>query len=60
MTEARKKANVIESTREKAYQYSIKVFPYFEEIRYHIDRLERIVDNEMWPLTKYSELLFTR
>jgi glutamine synthetase len=60
MTEARKVANVIESTREKAYQYSIKVFPYFEEIRYHIDRLERIIDNEMWPLSKYSELLFTR
>ncbi len=60
MTEERKSANKIEEIREKAYEYSIKVFPFFEKIRFHIDRLERIVDNEMWPLPKYTELLFTR
>ncbi|MBN2485260.1 MAG: glutamine synthetase III [Bacteroidales bacterium] len=60
MTEARKAANSFVTVRQRAHQYSLKVFPYFEEIRFHIDRLERIVDNEMWPLTKYSELFFTR
>lgn len=60
MTEARKKANAIENVRERAHDYSVTITPYLEEIRYHIDRLERIVDNEMWPLPKYSEMLFTR
>lgn len=60
MTEARKKANDVMESRGMAYQYSVKVFPFIEEIRYHIDKLERIVDNEMWPLPKYTELLFTR
>jgi glutamine synthetase len=60
MTEERKSANRIEETRERSYEYSVKVFPFFEKIRYHIDRLERIIDNEMWPLPKYTELLFTR
>lgn len=60
MTEERKKANTIESIRERALEYSIKISPFLEEIRYHIDRLERIVDNEMWPLPKYTEMLFTR
>ncbi len=60
MTEGRKKANTIESSRERAIAYSNEIMPYLEEIRYHIDRLERIVDNEMWPLPKYSEMLFTR
>lgn len=60
MTEARKKANTIENVRDKAYEYSTKINPFLEEIRYHIDRLERIIDNEMWPLPKYTELLFTR
>lgn len=60
MTEERKKANTIETTRERAYEYSLKIVPYLEEIRYHIDRLERIIDNEMWPLPKYTEMLFTR
>jgi glutamine synthetase len=60
MTEARRMANKIENTREKAMQYSSTVFPYLEELRYHIDRLELIVDNEMWPLPKYRELLFSR
>lgn len=60
MTEGRKKANAIEAIRERAYEYSINIAPYLEEIRYHIDRLERIIDNEMWPLPKYTEMLFTR
>ncbi len=60
MEEARKVANNIQEVREMAYQYSIKVFPFIEQIRYHIDKLERIVDNEMWPLPKYTELIFTR
>ncbi len=60
MVEARKVANKIVNAREKAYKYSETVIPYFEEIRYHIDKLELVVDDEMWPLPKYRELLFTR
>jgi glutamine synthetase len=60
MIDERKAANKIESEREKAVAYSDKVFPYFDEIRYHIDKLELIVDNEMWTLPKYRELLFIR
>lgn len=50
MIEARKKANAYHDT----------VLPYFETIRYQIDKLELIVDNQMWPLPKYRELLFIR
>jgi len=60
MIEARKKANKIEDIREKAAEYSSVVVPYFEQIRYHVDKLELIVDDELWPLPKYRELLFTR
>ncbi|MFH0865279.1 MAG: glutamine synthetase III [Bacteroidota bacterium] len=60
MIEERKKANVIEDLFKKAIAYEKKVKPYLEEIRYHIDKLELIVDNEIWPLPKYRELLFTR
>jgi glutamine synthetase len=60
MTEARKVANKIEHADEMALAYATKVFPFFDEIRYHIDKLELIVDNEMWPLPKYRELLFVR
>ncbi len=60
MVEARKKANVIEDTYKKAIEYESKVKPFMEEIRTYIDKLELIVDNEMWPLPKYRELLFTR
>jgi len=60
MIDARKIANNIESEREKAIEYHDKVAPYLDEIRYHIDKLELIVDNEMWPLPKYRELLFIR
>lgn len=60
MTEARKKANVIESSAEKAEAYDKSVFPFLDQIRYHIDKLELVVDNEEWPLPKYRELLFVR
>jgi glutamine synthetase len=60
MIEARKVANIIENEREKAVAYCCTVIPFFEEIRYHIDKLELIVDNEMWTLPKYRELLFLR
>ncbi len=60
MIEARKVANEIESEKEKAYAYESSVRPYLDDIRYHIDKLEMIVDNELWPLPKYREILFTR
>ncbi len=60
MVEERKKANVITDSYKKAKEYERKVKPYLDEIRYHIDKLELIVDNEIWPLPKYRELLFTR
>ena len=58
MVEARKLANKIEDTREKAISYQDSVEPYFNTIRYHVDKLELIVDNRMWTLPKYRELLF--
>lgn len=60
MTEARKQANKIEDQREKAIAYHDRVAVFFDEIRYHIDKLEEIVDDQMWPLPKYRELLFLR
>jgi len=60
MIEARKAANKIENEREKAYEYSTKIFCYLDDIRYHVDKLELIVDDEFWPLPKYRELLFIR
>lgn len=59
MVEARKVANKIEDPQEKARNYSENVAPFLNSIRYHIDKLERIVDDEMWPLPKYREILFT-
>ncbi|CAL65454.1 glutamine synthetase III [Christiangramia forsetii] len=61
MIEARKVANKIEDDAEKkAFSYCDNVKPYFEEIRYHCDKLELLVDDELWPLAKYRELLFTK
>ncbi len=60
MVEARKVANKIEDEREKAFAYATKIFCYLDDIRYHVDKLELIVDDEYWPLPKYRELLFTR
>jgi len=60
MTEARKKANVITDVKKQAVEYCDKVKAYFETIRYHVDKLELLVDDESWPLPKYRELLFTK
>ncbi|HZJ37438.1 MAG TPA: glutamine synthetase III [Gillisia sp.] len=60
MVEERKKANIIEDSEKRAFAYCDKVKPYFETIRYHCDKLELEVDDELWPLTKYREMLFTR
>lgn len=60
MIEARKIANKIEHEYDKAKAYHDEVFPYFDKIRYEVDKLELIVDNEMWTLPKYRELLFIR
>ncbi len=60
MVEERKKANVLEHAEEMAIAYCDKVKPFFDIIRYHCDKLEMMVDDELWPLTKYRELLFTR
>lgn len=59
MTEERKKANQL-SGQANADAYCNKVKPFLEEIRYHVDKLELLVDDNLWPLTKYRELLFTR
>ncbi|MDC1106856.1 glutamine synthetase III [Prolixibacteraceae bacterium] len=60
MVDARKLANKIENERVKAEAYDNTVRPFLDEIRYHIDKLELVVDNELWPLPKYRELLFAR
>jgi len=60
MVEARKVANVIENIRTKAIEYHDKVVPFLEEIRSQVDNLELIVDDELWTLPKYRELLFIR
>jgi len=60
MTEERKSANALTNTEKMAAAYCDKVKPYFEEIRYHADKLELLVDDELWTLTKYRELLFTK
>ena len=60
MIDERKVANKLEHTLDKAKAYEEKVFPYLEDIRYFVDKLELIVDDDIWPLPKYRELLFTR
>ena len=60
MTEARKKANRIEDMRAKAIAYHDTVASLFDPIREHIDKLEEVVDDRLWPLPKYRELLFLR
>lgn len=60
MTEARKKANALTDAQKMAESYCDKVKPYFDVIRGHCDKLELLVDDEIWTLTKYRELLFTR
>ncbi len=60
MTEARKKANGTEDITQKAILYGSEVKEYFEKIRYEVDKLELIIDDEDWPLVKYRELLFVK
>ena len=60
MIEARKVANGVADTREKAIMYCDDVKTHFDEIRYHVDKLELLVDDEYWELPKYRELLFLR
>ncbi len=60
MVEERKKANNITDTRKAAVAYCENVFPYFDKIRYEVDKLELLVDDNLWPLPKYREMLFTR
>lgn len=60
MINERKKANKISHPEKLAFAYCDDVKPYFEVIRYHCDKLELMVDDEIWPLTKYRELLFTK
>lgn len=60
MTEARKKANNIEDVEESSKMYCEEVFPFMDKIRYESDKLEMLVADDLWPLPKYRELLFTR
>ena len=60
MVDARRVANKIESEKDKAIAYHDTVLPFFDVIRANVDNLELIVDDEMWPLPKYRELLFIR
>ncbi|MDR1895157.1 MAG: glutamine synthetase III [Prevotellaceae bacterium] len=59
MIDERKKANATENIIERAEEYFKNVLPYLDDIRYHIDKLEMIVDDEFWPMPKYRELLFS-
>jgi glutamine synthetase len=60
MLEERKKANLIEDMREKSIAYDENVKSYFDTIRYHVDKLEQLVDDAQWPLPKFRELLFIK
>ena len=60
MVNERKKANIIDDLREKAIDYDEKVKPFFQGIRYHADKLEQLVDDSLWPLPKFRELLFIK
>ena len=60
MIDTRKTANDIKDIEKKAHAYCNHVKPLFDDIRYHCDKLELLVDDEIWPLTKYREMLFTR
>ena len=60
MTEERRAANRLELEVEKADAYCYKVKPYFEKVRYHVDKLEQVIDDRLWPLPKYRELMFIK
>ena len=60
MTAARRRANGLSTINKKAQAYCNNVKPYFETIREHSDKLEKLISDDLWPLTKYRELLFAR
>ncbi|MFD1256392.1 glutamine synthetase III [Mucilaginibacter terrae] len=60
MVEERRTANKIEDARDKAIAYDEKVKTFFDPIRYHVDKLEQLVDDQLWPLPKFRELLFIK
>jgi glutamine synthetase len=60
MIEQRKIANKIDDTEKQAMYYNEYVYPFFDSIRYHVDKLELLVDDSLWPLPKYREMLFIR
>ena len=60
MVEARKVANRVEDQRQRAILYHDNVACFLDEIRTHIDKMEEVIDDQMWPLPKYRELLFIR
>jgi glutamine synthetase len=60
MIKARKEANIIKDTHEKALVYCKSILPFLSSIRYQCDKLELTVDDQIWPLAKYRELLFIR
>lgn len=60
MRQERKKANALASVRDRAIAYDEQVKPYFDQIRYHLNKLEQIVEDAKWPLPKLRELLFVK
>jgi len=60
MVETRKEINKYDLMEQKAIEYRERVFPFFEKIKYEVDKLELLIDDEMWPLPKYRELLFIK
>jgi len=60
MIQERKKANVLEEERDAAMWYCEKVIPFMTDIRYQVDKLELVVEDDLWPLPKYREMLFSR
>ena len=60
MIEARKVANRVENQRQRAILYHDTVEIFFDQIRTHIDKLEEVIDDQLWPLPKYRELLFIK
>ena len=60
MNNERKVANAMGDMKQKAIAYCDKVKPYFDVIRYEVDKLEEVVDDAIWPLPKYREMLFVR
>jgi glutamine synthetase len=60
MINERKSANLIEDPKDKAIAYCENVLPYFDKIRYHADKLEQLVDDSLWEIPKYREMLFIK